>query len=163
MTTAHDSGFWNWILEKRLAFGRRLSSGTDADSLHRAGFTTILDLDQTNKDAEAAWARKGSLRYLADHRDKIEEKFQAIPIEKLERLANRIGKVLEDETETLYVHCEAGWGRSPTVVAAYLILRGRTLAEAERLVQDDRESIWEGIDRNYRENLEALARKPHHL
>lgn len=40
-----------------------------------------------------------------------------------------------------YVHCKAGHGRSPTLVIAYFILKGKTLDEAIRLVKQKRRSI----------------------
>lgn len=41
----------------------------------------------------------------------------------------------------VYVHCKAGHGRSPTLVAAYLILKGESAKEAVALVKRKRQDI----------------------
>jgi protein-tyrosine phosphatase len=41
----------------------------------------------------------------------------------------------EGTASTLYVHCQGGIGRTPTVATALLMLRGFTRDEAERLVR----------------------------
>jgi protein-tyrosine phosphatase len=41
----------------------------------------------------------------------------------------------------VYVHCKNGHGRAPTLVAAYLIKKGKTVEEAINLIKDKRPSI----------------------
>ena len=154
-----DNGpFWNWVLNRKLAFGPGLNSEADAASLRRHGFTAILDVDQGNRQNESRWAKRHSLRYLGREYDRIRESFQVISLEKLETIASRIQDLLLTEGDVLYVHCGAGCGRSPTAVAAYLVRSGRSLDAAERIVQQDRECVWQGTDRTYHENLETFAR-----
>jgi len=50
---------------------------------------------------------------------------------------------LKDKDERMYIHCAQGHGRSATVLAAILILRGvvGTLAEAEQLIKSKRPKV----------------------
>lgn len=41
----------------------------------------------------------------------------------------------------VYVHCKNGHGRAPTLVAAYLIRKGKTPEEAEKLIKGRRPAI----------------------
>ncbi len=41
----------------------------------------------------------------------------------------------------VYVHCQNGHGRAPTLVAAYLIRKGKSFEEAERFIKLKRPSI----------------------
>ena len=41
----------------------------------------------------------------------------------------------------VYIHCQAGLGRAPTMAAAYFVSQGYTLAEAVRLIQKSRPFI----------------------
>lgn len=43
--------------------------------------------------------------------------------------------------QKVYVHCKNGHGRAPTLVAAYLIKKGKTPAEAEALIKSQRPTI----------------------
>jgi|TARA_B100000315_G_scaffold226314_1_gene233169 protein-tyrosine phosphatase len=47
-------------------------------------------------------------------------------------------KSLVDKNIKVYVHCERGHGRSPTLVAAYFILEGLSASEAIKKVRDKR-------------------------
>lgn len=52
--------------------------------------------------------------------------------------------ILEDlvaSGKKVYVHCKNGHGRAPTLVAAYLIRKGKTLEEAEALLKSQRQSV----------------------
>lgn len=48
----------------------------------------------------------------------------------------------------LYVHCKNGHGRAPTLVAAYLMHKGKNLTEAEAFIKSKRPSIhFEDVQR----------------
>ena len=57
----------------------------------------------------------------------------------------RLGTVMLETLVTLgkkvYVHCKNGHGRAPTLVAAYLIKRGKTSEEAVQFLRSKRTSI----------------------
>lgn len=60
--------------------------------------------------------------------------------------------------EKIYIHCRNGHGRSPTLVAAYLIrFEGKTAEEAERLIKEKRPEIH--IENNQRTVLEEYEKK----
>lgn len=59
----------------------------------------------------------------------------------------------------VYVHCKNGHGRAPTLVAAYLIKRGKTFAEAEKLIKMKRPEVH--IEPSQREALKRFAEKLH--
>lgn len=50
-------------------------------------------------------------------------------------------KKLVDLKVKVYVHCQHGHGRAPTLVAAYLIAQGKTAAEAISIIKDKRPAI----------------------
>ena len=43
--------------------------------------------------------------------------------------------------EKVYVHCQRGHGRAPTLVAAYLISKGKTIEEAYEFIKKKRKTI----------------------
>ena len=49
--------------------------------------------------------------------------------------------VLVKQRVKVYVHCKAGHGRSPTLVAAYFILKGKTTLQAVAAVRKQRPGI----------------------
>lgn len=50
-------------------------------------------------------------------------------------------KKLVDMQKKVYVHCQNGHGRAPTMVAAYLIKNGKTIDEAVDFIKNKRPSI----------------------
>lgn len=48
---------------------------------------------------------------------------------------------LADMGKKIYVHCKNGHGRAPTLVAAYLIRKGKTPQEAEEFIKSNRSTI----------------------
>ncbi len=48
---------------------------------------------------------------------------------------------MEQMGDTIYVHCKNGHGRSPTLVAAYLINEGKSLEDSIKLIQEKRPEI----------------------
>src|SRR5436309_2534695 len=105
-----DNGpFWNWVLNRKLAFGPGLNSEADAASLRRHGFTAILDVDQGNRQNESRWAKRHSLRYLGREYDRIRESFQVISLEKLETIASRIQDLLLPEAHLRLYAVKSSW------------------------------------------------------
>jgi len=57
----------------------------------------------------------------------------------------------------VYVHCKNGHGRAPTLVAAYLIKKGKTPEEAEIFIKTKRPSIH--LEEVQREALKAFSKR----
>lgn len=63
-----------------------------------------------------------------------------------------------DEGKTVYVHCKNGHGRSPTMVAAYLIrYEGYTPEEAEKMIEEKRPEVH--IEENQKKELRKFTQK----
>ncbi len=59
---------------------------------------------------------------------------------------------------TVYIHCRNGHGRSPTLVAAYLIRhKGMAVDEAEKFIEESRPEIH--IEKRQRKALEEFSKK----
>ncbi len=54
--------------------------------------------------------------------------------------ANFIKELVDNKTK-VYIHCEHGHARAPTLVAAYLIFEGKTVKEALKLIRKKRPII----------------------
>lgn len=57
----------------------------------------------------------------------------------------------------IYVHCKNGHGRAPTLVAAYLIKKGKSPIEAEEFIKSKRQSIH--LEDIQRRALEDFSKK----
>jgi protein-tyrosine phosphatase len=95
--------------------------------LARAGITHVLDLRSEASDDPALMRRLG----LGWRRVPVEDR--AAPttaqLDEIERWLHS-----GDPDPVLYVHCEGGLGRSPTIAIALLMRRGFARAEAHRFV-----------------------------
>ncbi len=63
------------------------------------------------------------------------------PIFKQLSLGANFIKQLVDNKIKVYIHCEHGHGRAPTLVAAYFILKGKSVREALEIIKKKRPSI----------------------
>lgn len=68
-----------------------------------------------------------------------------------------VSKKLVAMKKKIYVHCQRGHGRAPTLVAAYLVKRGHTPEEAEAFVKSKRPTIH--IEEVQREALRKFSLK----
>lgn len=57
----------------------------------------------------------------------------------------------------IYVHCKNGHGRAPTLIAAYLIKKGKSPAEAEAFIKSKRSSMH--LEEVQRQALEDFSKK----
>ena len=57
----------------------------------------------------------------------------------------------------VYVHCKNGHGRAPTLVAAYLIKKGKSPVEAETFIESQRHSMH--LEDAQRKALEDFSKK----
>ncbi len=65
---------------------------------------------------------------------------------------------LVKRNKNVYVHCKHGHGRATTLVAAYFVLRGKTLQEAEDLIKSKRPTIH--LQESQREALRIFWKTP---
>jgi protein-tyrosine phosphatase len=114
--------------------------------LKRAGFRHVVSLRQEFNDAERNLTLEGYC-YLptAD---------EAAPsIEQLREGVEYIRRAVE-RGEKVYIHCEAGRGRSPAMAAAYFISQGASVQEAVEMIYKARRSTT--ITAAQRKQLEAF-------
>ena len=65
-------------------------------------------------------------------------------------------KELVKQKKKIYVHCQNGHGRAPTVVAAYLINQGKSVDEALELIKNKRPTIH--LEKVQKEALEKYIK-----
>lgn len=74
----------------------------------------------------------------------------------------RIGVMVLDEfvqmKKKIYVHCQNGHGRAPTLVAAYLIKKGKRVDEAIEFIKNKRPSIH--LEKVQKESLSLTRLRP---
>ncbi|MDA2935243.1 dual specificity protein phosphatase family protein [Acidobacteria bacterium AH-259-D05] len=117
----------------------------DVDTLKAANITAVLNLQ--TKDDEAYW--NIDWHSLKNHYQSLTIEVRRVPVrdfdpidlhEKLPACVNTLADLISGG-QTVYLHCTAGAGRSPTVAIAYLTWnRGWSLAEAATHVQQRRPS-----------------------
>jgi protein-tyrosine phosphatase len=96
-------------------------------SLAEEGVTHVLDLRSEASDDPAV------MRELELEWRRVPVTDRAAPTnEQLAEINNWLNA--SDEQPVVYVHCEGGLGRSPTIATALLMQRGFTRAEAHRFV-----------------------------
>ena len=112
------------ILDNRLLIGSCPESAADIDALKAAGISAVLNLqtDDDLLDRDIDWTA------MEAHYRRLDVEVRRVPIEdfspsdlrKKLRACVRILEGLIDAGRTVYVHCNAGINRSPTVAVAYL-------------------------------------------
>ncbi|HEX3220093.1 MAG TPA: dual specificity protein phosphatase [Candidatus Limnocylindria bacterium] len=128
---------WPWRRQRRrkqwsriaswLLIGPALEGGSYAQ-LVREGVTHVIDLRAEASDSEAFMAGLGlDWLHIGVHDRAAPSNSQLTQIAKW--LDER-----SDPESAVYIHCEGGVERSPTIAIALLILKGKWLAEAEGLV-----------------------------
>jgi protein-tyrosine phosphatase len=102
------------------------------EALAREGVTHVLDLRSEASDDPDLMRRL----HLAWRRVPIEDR--AAPTGDQLNEINRWLDETQDPQPVVYVHCQGGLGRSPTIAVALLMRRGFSRAEAHRFVQTAR-------------------------
>jgi len=104
----------------------------DYPRLKEHGVTHVVDLREEGADDESL------MRSLGFHWRRLPIPDRAAPtLEQIDELVRWLDASPADQ-ETLYLHCEGGMGRTPTVAIALLLRQGFALPEALRLVQSAR-------------------------
>lgn len=116
-------GLFTWIAPGKLVAGRAPVLARDYLAWQRAGVTLVLNL-HTRPDSPIHLARHG-LR--SEHQPLVD--FSAPDCAFLERAVSLINAEI-DRGGVVAVHCQAGLGRTGTVVAAWLVHQGADPAAA---------------------------------
>jgi protein-tyrosine phosphatase len=100
-----------------------------ADDLRAAGVTHVLNVGEAPSVLQAV---DGPFHEIAWH--PIVD-FELIPHETARGCLNTLHRMLLESGSRVYVHCVAGWNRSPTVVWLYLIACGLDPSQARQAIE----------------------------
>lgn len=127
----------SWIEDGLLAAGSLPYTAEDLRSLHGQGIRAILSLTEhpITRFRGATPALLAELGIACRHAPVVDNQAPA-PAQAAAILA-WFGAL--DPARPAYVHCNAGIGRTGTVLQLYFLWRGHGLAEAERLVRARRQ------------------------
>ncbi len=127
---------FGYILEDQLAGSAHPGHGNELRKnlqwLYEKGFRSILSLttDQLN---EALISEQGmQLRQIAL------PDMHAPSLEQIEEAVEFLNQAINERKEKALVHCGAGYGRTGTILACYLVSRGMSASEAIDLVRNKR-------------------------
>jgi len=117
------------------------------EELKKKGITADISLEEDRLDAPFGvdfYIWMPVQNHTAPKYDQLE--FGVSVLEKLVSMGKKV-----------YVHCKNGHGRAPTLVAAYLIKKGKTPAEAEALIKSKRPTMH--LEDVQRQALEDFSKK----
>ncbi len=117
------------------------------EKLKKEGITVDISLEEDRLDAPFGvdfYIWMPVRNHTAPKHDQLE--FGASVLEKLVSMGKKI-----------YVHCQNGHGRAPTLVAAYLVKKGKSPGEAEVFIKSKRTTIH--LDDAQRQALEDFSKK----
>lgn len=117
------------------------------EKLKKEGITADISLEEDRLDAPFGvdfYVWMPVQNHTAPTRDQLE--FGVAILEKLVSMGKKV-----------YVHCKNGHGRAPTLVAAYLIRKGKNAKEAETFIKSKRPSMH--LEDAQRQALEDFSKK----
>lgn len=127
-----------YLITNFLAIGPcRGAGGPSVDSLARAGFRHIIDLNADRSEK--------SLSRLAEVDYHPIETYDEHSVELWIRHIQEAVSIIEQaarHNQKVYLHCTYGFGRSPTIAMAYLVSKNRSIQEAIRHVKKRGRLIW---------------------
>lgn len=141
---------WNfgWVIDNKLAGSSRPLSIKDLMWMRKKGVRAILSL--TEDPLPDRWINDQKMVY--SHEPLIDHK--SPPTEKIDRAVNFIIDRISKETPVV-VHCEAGQGRTGTILAGYFIKNlGISADEAKKKIRNIRPRSIEGSQEKSLENYE---------
>ncbi|MEI7554659.1 dual specificity protein phosphatase 23 [Candidatus Chlorohelix sp.] len=118
---------WGWVIEGKLA-GSALPGGSGKEDedllfLHQQGIRAIVSLSQKSPRPELLQ------KYQIMHKHLPLPDFSAPTVEQIEKLVHFIEKRIQ-RLEPVLIHCRAGYGRTGTILACYLVHRGMSASQA---------------------------------
>jgi len=117
------------------------------EKLKREGITSEISLEENRVDAPFGvdfYIWMPVRNHTAPKHNQLE--FGVSTLEKLISMKRRV-----------YVHCKNGHGRAPTLVAAYLVKKGKSPAEAESFIKSKRPTIHlEDVQRQVLDNFNKM-------
>lgn len=126
----HTPSDYNQITE-HIWIGNNMCCSMHAGKLLKLGFDADINLEEARPEAPPA-----TKIYLwlptQDHTPPTQDQLHS-GVAAIRELANRNLKI--------YVHCRNGHGRAPTLVAAYLMTRGKSVEEALEFIKSKRPKI----------------------
>ena len=142
------------IISEQLWIGAAPSKA-DLETLKAKYGPKVAVLDLTRNTEEEKWC--GQLGIMYDDRiPRIDDDYAPISIPRL-KLISRIADDDISQGRKVFLHCNAGIGRSPTCAVAYLVHCGTSLSEAKEMVQGKRQ-IWQARDAEYAGLLAEFAK-----
>jgi len=143
----HDKLDFNYIIDGIYIGTNQCCKTHFAEVLKKKGIEADVSLEEERIDAPfgvAFYVWIPVKNHLPPAPDQME--FGVSTLEKLVSMNKKI-----------YVHCKNGHGRAPTLVAAYLIKKGKTPKEAEAFIKTKRPSIH--LEEVQREALQNFSKK----
>jgi protein-tyrosine phosphatase len=147
VTHPHDKLDFNYITDGIYIGTNQCCQTHFAEALKKEGITADISLEEDRLDAPFGvefyvWIPVKN--NMAPTPDQME--FGVLVLEKLVSMRKKI-----------YVHCKNGHGRAPTLVAAYLVKKGKTPEEAEMFVKTKRPSVH--LEEAQREAIRNFSQK----
>ncbi len=142
-----------WVTNE-IAVGRAPGSARALKTVRNAGIEVILNLCAECGDLHELERQAGFIVYWLPISDALAPEFDEMD-EALTWLADQI-----NEGKKVLIHCRFGVGRSGTVVAAYLLKRGKSIAQVMEIMKKTSATPTskeqQGFIRDYSEKLGVI-------
>ena len=140
---------FSWLLEGALAGSEGPKSRRDLMFLKLNEITAIIRMEEQTISGEAV--------EMADLYEPVPD-FTAPRLDQIERMVRFIEEQIETWEHPIVVTCQAGLGRTGTILACYLVYVGYTPANAVKLVREQRPGSIETGDQE-----DAITKFSEHL
>lgn len=117
-----------WVTSE-IAVGRAPESGRALETVQKAGIDVILNLCAECGDLHELERQAGFTVYWLPIFDALAPEFDELD-EAVAWLADQL-----DQGKKVLIHCRFGVGRSGTVIAAYLLKRGKSMSQVNEILK----------------------------